>query len=136
MGRVIHFEIHASNPESLEAFYRAMFGWSFQKWEGIGVDYWSITTGDDASPGINGGLVRRPNGPPVDGQSVNAFVCTVEVPNVDTDLAKAQELGGIMALPKMAVPGVGWLAYIKDPDGNIIGLMQNDPAAAPLPPAS
>jgi predicted enzyme related to lactoylglutathione lyase len=30
----------------------------------------------------------------------------------------------------MPIPGVGWLAYIKDPDGNIIGLMQPDPKAA------
>jgi predicted enzyme related to lactoylglutathione lyase len=32
-------------------------------------------------------------------------------------------------LPKMAVPGVGWLAYEKDPDGNICGIMQADPGA-------
>ena len=32
--------------------------------------------------------------------------------------------------PKMAVGGMGWLAYIKDPDGNILGLLESDPAAA------
>jgi predicted enzyme related to lactoylglutathione lyase len=26
----------------------------------------------------------------------------------------------------MPVPGIGWLAYVKDPDGNILGLMQSD----------
>jgi len=29
----------------------------------------------------------------------------------------------------MPVPGVGWLASIKDPDGNVVGLMQPDPGA-------
>jgi predicted enzyme related to lactoylglutathione lyase len=29
----------------------------------------------------------------------------------------------------MAVPGVGWLAYVKDPDGNLCGLMQAASAA-------
>jgi predicted enzyme related to lactoylglutathione lyase len=29
----------------------------------------------------------------------------------------------------MPIPGVGWLAYVKDLDGNILGIMQNDPAA-------
>jgi len=24
----------------------------------------------------------------------------------------------------MQVPGVGWLAYLKDPEGNIFGLLQ------------
>ena len=34
--------------------------------------------------------------------------------------------GGTIALPNMAVPGVGWLAYVKDPDGNLCGVMQMD----------
>jgi predicted enzyme related to lactoylglutathione lyase len=28
------------------------------------------------------------------------------------------------------VPGVGWLAYVKDPDGNILGLLEPDPATS------
>ena len=38
--------------------------------------------------------------------------------------------GGSVAVPLSAVPGIGWLAYVKDPDGNILGLMQSDPAAS------
>lgn len=38
--------------------------------------------------------------------------------------------GGLIIVPKMPVPGVGWLLYFRDPDGNIHGAMQNDPAAA------
>jgi len=60
---------------------------------------------------------------------VNAFVCTVDVPNTDQFVAKATKSGGTIALPKMAVPGIGWLAYVKDTEGNILGLMQNDPTA-------
>jgi uncharacterized protein len=61
---------------------------------------------------------------------VNAFICTVQVDSVDGTLAKNAALGGVVALPKMPVPGVGWLAYMKDPDGNILGLLQSDEAAA------
>lgn len=129
MGRVVHFEIHATDPERLAAFYRELFGWKIDKWEGP-MDYWMIMTGDTATPGINGGLVRRMGDAPAAGQSVNAFVCTVDVADVDGDVAKAVSLGAVVALPKMPVPGVGWLAYIIDLDGNILGLMQNDPAAA------
>ena len=32
-----------------------------------------------------------------------------------------------MCVPKMAIPCVGWLAYVKDPDGNIFGLMPERP---------
>ena len=39
--------------------------------------------------------------------------------------------GGLLRRsPKMPVPGVGWLAYAQDPDGNTFGMMQADPAAA------
>jgi predicted enzyme related to lactoylglutathione lyase len=37
--------------------------------------------------------------------------------------------GGALALPKMAVPGVGWFAQAKDTEGNIFGLMQMDSSA-------
>ncbi len=44
-------------------------------------------------------------------------------------MATMAEAGAECALPKMAIPGVGWLAYYKDPDGHIFGIMQNDPGA-------
>ena len=37
--------------------------------------------------------------------------------------------GGTIALPKMPIPGMGWLAYCKDTEGNIFGMMQSDPNA-------
>ncbi|HEX4933296.1 MAG TPA: VOC family protein [Gemmatimonadaceae bacterium] len=128
MPRVVHFEIHAENPDRAIAFYRAAFGWAFAPWGPPG-GYWLVTTGADGEPGINGGLVPRRGAPPAEGQPVNAFVCTVDVPDVDASVATILGHGGTMALPKMAIPGVGWLAYCKDTEGNILGLMQNDPQA-------
>jgi predicted enzyme related to lactoylglutathione lyase len=51
------------------------------------------------------------------------------VPALDDYLGRVQQNGGSLALPKMAVPGVGWLAYAKDTEGNIFGLMQMDSSA-------
>ena len=48
---------------------------------------------------------------------------------MDEYLKKAQSNGGSVAVPKMPIPGVGWLAYCKDTEGNIFGLMQADPKA-------
>ena len=125
MPRPIHFEIHTENPERAIAFYEGMFGWSFTKWDGP-APYWVVRTGEAGEPGIDGGMMRRMGGGPVDGAAVNAWVCTVGIANVDESVASAQRLGGSVALPKMPVPGVGWLSYVKDPDGNILGLMQSD----------
>jgi predicted enzyme related to lactoylglutathione lyase len=44
-------------------------------------------------------------------------------------LKTALDNGAQIALPKMAIPGVGWLVYCKDTEGNIFGMMQNDPSA-------
>ena len=126
MPRVVHFEIHAADPERAVNFYQTLFGWTFQKWEGP-MDYWLIITGPDDQPGINGGLVRRQG--EIDGQAVIAYVCTVDVADVDASVKSAIDHGGQIALPKMPVPGMGWLAYCKDTEGNIFGMMQNDPNA-------
>ena len=126
MPRVIHFEVHAENPERAISFYQSLFGWEFTKWNGP-VDYWVIKTGQAGQPGIDGGLIRRHG--TIDGTAVIAYVCTVDVANLDASVARAAELGGTQALPKMPIPGVGWLAYIKDTEGNIVGIMQADSAA-------
>jgi predicted enzyme related to lactoylglutathione lyase len=126
MGRVVHFEIHAGNPQRAIAFYEKLLGWKFQKWEGP-VDYWLISTGPSDQRGIDGGLVLRRG--EIDGQAVIAYVCTADVSNLDESVKVALSSGGELALPKMAIPGVGWLAYCKDPEGNIFGMMQSDPSA-------
>ena len=129
MPRVVHFEIHATDPTRVAAFYTALFDWRIEKWGGP-LDYHMVFTGPEGAPGINGGLVKRMGAAPADGQAVNAYVCTVDVADVDASVAKALELGGVVAVPKMPVPTVGWLAYVKDTDGNILGLLQPDPSAA------
>ena len=126
MPRVIHFEIHAGDPARAIGFYEKMFEWTFQKWEGP-MEYWLVITGPDDKPGINGGLLPRQGA--IDGQAVIAYVCTIDVADLDASVAKALANGGSVALPKMPIPGMGWLAYCKDTEGNIFGMMQVDPAA-------
>jgi predicted enzyme related to lactoylglutathione lyase len=91
------------------------------------MDYWLIKTGPDDQRGINGGLVKRQG--TIDGTAVIAYVCTVDVASVDASVQKAVALGGTIVLPKMPIPGIGWLAYVKDTEGNIFGMMQMDASA-------
>ena len=58
------------------------------------------------------------------------YVCTVGVDSAAGSLERIVELGGTVALPVMPIPGVGWLAYGKDPDGNLFGVTEADPGAA------
>ena len=120
MNRPIHFEIPADNPERAIEFYRRTFGWKFRQWDGP-MPYWMIETGSEA-PGINGGMMprRHPSQPPVN---------TLDVADVDASLAAVLAAGGTLAVPKMAIPGIGWLAYATDTEGNIFGMMQTDSSA-------
>lgn len=124
MPRPVHFEIHAENPERAIKFYKTLFGWEFNQWETQ--PYWLVKTGEKGTPGIDGGLLPRRGPGPVDMQAVNAFVCTVDVADCDATAKRVIEIGGSIALAKMAVPTVGWLAYGKDTEGNLFGLMQFD----------
>jgi predicted enzyme related to lactoylglutathione lyase len=128
MARIVHFEIQVKDPQASMDFYGKLFGWKFKRFGEM--PYWLIETGPDGQPGINGGLLPRNSGPPVEGAAVNAFVCTAQVDSLDETFAKALANGGTSAVPKMPITGVGWLAYIKDPDGNIFGMMQPDTGAA------
>ncbi|MFB3788713.1 MAG: VOC family protein [bacterium] len=127
MPRIMHFEIHATQPQVLIDFYSQLFGWTFSQFSGM--EYWLIYTGPEQQPGINGGLLKRPCAKSGDPASMNAFVCTAQVDSLDDTLSRATALGARIALPKMAVPGVGWLAYILDPDDNTLGMMQFDEKA-------
>lgn len=127
-ARVTHFEIHAADPQRAIEFYSKTLGWEFNQWGGQ--PYWLIKTGPADKRGIDGGLVPRRGDGPVEGQAVNAYVCTAMVDSLDDSLNTVTANGGGLALPKMPIPGVGWLAYFKDTEGNIFGLMQEDPNAA------
>lgn len=135
MNRVVHFEIHASDPERAATFYRAVFGWTINEWVIPGVEmppenrYWLVGTGPDGEPGINGGILVRRGESPADGQPVNAYICTIGVASLDAAVAKALASGGAAVLPKMPIKGVGWLAYCRDTEGNIFGMMQDDRTA-------
>ena len=128
MPRVIHFEIHAEDPPRAVKFYSELLGWQFTKWEGP-LDYFLIKTGEPGTPGIDGGLFKRMGPAPAAGQAVNAYVCTVDVSDVDAYAAKVGTLGGTIVVPKMPIPGVGWLTYAHDTEGNIFGMMQADQTA-------
>ena len=128
MNRLVHFEIHADDPERAVKFYKDIFGWTITKWDSPAMEYWVVMTAekDSKEPGINGGLIRRKGPSPAKGQPVSAYVCTMEVTNLDETIKKILAAGGVEALPKFAIPGMAWQAYYIDTEGNIFGVHQPD----------
>jgi predicted enzyme related to lactoylglutathione lyase len=122
MSRIIHFEIPADDPERAIKFYEKVFDWQIEKWDGP-IEYWLVMTGPEDEPGINGGLARRED-------PATGVENTIDVMDLDGSLAEVKKHGGEIVRPKMAIPGVGWMAYIKDTEGNVFGLMESDTDAA------
>ena len=120
MPRVVHFEIPADDPTRAVKFYEKVFGWKITKWEGP-IDYWLAATGPDDKPGINGAIMPR-----ADQQTT----CnTIGVTSVDEFVKKIVDAGGKAVTSKTPIPGVGYFAYCADTEGNVFGIIQEDPTA-------
>jgi predicted enzyme related to lactoylglutathione lyase len=121
MPRIIHFEIPSDDPDRTMIFYQGAFGWRIDKWDGP-MDYWFLTTGDASEPGIDGAFGIR-----TDLDEVLTNVIGVE--DLDSHVELIPKHGGEIVVPKRALPGIGWLVYFKDSEGNLLGMMQSDPRA-------
>jgi predicted enzyme related to lactoylglutathione lyase len=125
---VVHFEIPADDKERANGFYQSAFGWNLSPMQGM--DYTiAITTPSDqqtgmpSAPGaINGALFPRTD-------NLRTPIITIDVEDMDAALAQVESAGGSVAQAKDAVPGMGYYAYFKDTEGNIMGLWQTDSSA-------
>ncbi|MGZ7208186.1 MAG: VOC family protein, partial [Halobacteriota archaeon] len=118
MSKVIHFELPADDPQRAVEFYEKVFGWTITKWEGPN-DYWLITAGPDDEPGINGAITPR-------NMPEQVTTDTIGVESVDDAVKKIEEAGGAVKMPKQVIPGIGYIAYCTDTEGNLFGVIQPD----------
>ena len=114
MGRsVVHFEIASPNLERSSDFYRELFDWEVGAEE---IEGYRLVRTAEAS--IGGGLLQAPEG-------VFPYVTIyVEVPDLHATLQRSEELGGKMVVEPMPVPGVGSFAMFQDPDGVMVGIIE------------
>lgn len=118
MPRIVHFDIPADDIARAQKFYREVFGWKFDKWDGP-FDYWMAQTGDDKQPGINGGLSKRMPGS-------SGMMNAIDVSSVDEYTKKIQSKGGKVVQERMPIQGVGYFAHCIDTEGNGFGIIQFD----------
>ncbi|MBK9033597.1 MAG: VOC family protein [Myxococcales bacterium] len=116
----VHLDLTTGDVAAAKAFYGAIFGWKFQDFPAMN---W---TGIDVGGGVGGGM-----GPKQSPEQPTAWTAYVDVADVDQTVARAAAAGATILMPKMEVPGMGWLAVLADPQGAVIGIWQS---AAPPPP--
>jgi uncharacterized protein len=121
-GRVVHFEIPFDDGDRARQFYGEAFGWQLQSIPTMG--YTLVTTGPSSDRGpnepgfVNGGMMARSASPSP------APILVVDVDSIDKALARIGELGGTTILEKQVVGEMGFSAYVRDPEGNVIGLWE------------
>lgn len=121
MNGHLYFEIQADDTRRAVNFYHNAFGWKCTEVPGLPVEYWRIETG-----GSGGGLLKRPAKTPPPECGTNAFVCSMEVESFDKTAEIIMKNGGIVALPKFAIPKTCWQGYFIDTEGNTFGIFEVD----------
>jgi len=121
-GRVVHFEVPFDDGDRARGFYKEIFGWQLQEMPEM--NYTMVTSGPSGDTGptesgfINGGMMARQGGP------AQGPVIVVDVDSIDATLERIGGLGGSTVTPKMPIGDMGFAAYAKDPEGNVIGLWE------------
>lgn len=121
-GRVVHFEVPFDDKERAHRFYSEVFGWQITELPDL--HYSIVQTGpvdDEGFPAekgyVGGGMLKRES--PTDRP-----VVTIGVDDIDEALAHIEEHGGMTLLGRQSVGEMGWAAYFKDVEGNLMGLWQ------------
>jgi predicted enzyme related to lactoylglutathione lyase len=130
MDPVVHFEIGVNDLNAARKFYGETFGWKLQDWQ---MPDGSVYVGVHTTPidektrvplksgAINGGIMKAT--PEV--KNIKAAIVAVNVPSIDEKVKQVEKAGGKVVKPKSDVLGMGFYAYIQDPDGNILGLWED-----------
>jgi predicted enzyme related to lactoylglutathione lyase len=105
------FEVAGKDREAMKSFYSQLFEWKLTDMDGM--PYSVIDTGGE---GIPGGIGQAPNGHP------GHVTFYVQVEDIETSLARAEQLGGKRVMGPMEIPS-GQIAIFADPEGHEIGLM-------------
>ena len=122
-GRVVHFEIPFDEGDRARGFYRSVFGWTLQSMPDMG--YTMVTTGPVSDEGmptevgyIGGGMMARQD-------QITTPVIVVDVDDIDQSLKAIGENGGSTVMERFPVGDMGFAAYFRDSEGNLLGLWQN-----------
>ena len=123
-GEVGHFEIPADKVRRARKFYATIFGWSASDVPGLG--YTIVNTGSAGDQGmptrpgyIGGGVVKR-------SKTLRHPVVTIVVDEISVAEKAIEKNGGQVVVRKRPIGdgSMGYMAYFKDTEGNILGLYQ------------
>ena len=124
-GKVVHFEIPLDDVERGRRFFAEAFGWTITPVPELDYSLVGTTPLDDTGApteagSINGGMFARGAQSPS-----SAPIITIDVEDIDEALKNIESLAGKALTPRLPVGDMGFTAYFRDTEGNVLGLWQN-----------
>lgn len=113
----IHVELNTPDTAKAKAFYSRLFQWELEDVENPATPDGTYTT-VKVGEGTGGGIMKQVPGGPL------GWLPYVQVDDIPATLHKAGSLGAKVMKDKTEVLGMGWIAFIQDPTGAILGLWQ------------
>lgn len=122
MAKVGYFEVQVDEFKRAQEFYQKVFDWKFSKVDAP-FEYYMIETGTKDEEGIDGGMLKRQQGL-TKNNGISGYVCAIYVNSIDQKIEKVKKNGGIVTMEKTLLPGMGYVAYALDSEGNAFGLWE------------
>lgn len=118
-NQIVHFEVNApmGGKQALQEFYRTIFGW--QVIPSGPMEYGLLPAPEDGDSGIGGAVDESERGPEV--------LVYIGVNGIADYLAKAEANGATVVQPVVVIPGMVTMALFRDPAGNLMGIVENEP---------
>ena len=111
----VHVELNTADPEKAKAFYSKLFQWQLEDVPNPAAPSGTYTL-VKVGTGTGGGIMKQvPGGP-------SGWLAYVAVDDIHAATEKAKSLGGKVMTDVTEVPGMGWLSFIQDPTGAVLGL--------------
>ena len=111
-----YLELHTKNPAKAKSFYSELLGWKTKDVDAPGIGTYTEL---DIGEGPGGGVL-----PQQDPSAGSAWLAYIQVPQLDSTVARAQKLGATVAVPRTEIKDVGWFAILVDPSGARVGVFE------------
>ena len=111
------FEIYVQDMDRAKAFYAKTLEVTFQKLESPDLEMWAFPFNMEA-PGAAGSLVKMEGKDSGSGGTIIYFSCA----DCAVEAGRAAQHGGKVVKEKFSIGEYGFIAFVEDTEGNMIGL--------------
>ncbi|HVY30158.1 MAG TPA: VOC family protein [Polyangiaceae bacterium] len=111
------FELPTTDLDRAARFYEQVLGVSFKREHFAGTDmHMAVFQGEQES--VRGALIADERRKPV----ADGTLVYLHAPKLDESLSRIERAGGSVVMPKTDIGDPGFIALVRDTEGNVVGL--------------